>query len=462
MTTILEAKQVTDLLDRDPKDAMMIPYSEYYPLQLATLKKRFNNLMPKIKVLNRAAVDKGISEINSEKDIVPLLFAHSTYKIYSETYISDNKWDKMNNWLSSLSTYDFTQVDVTGVKSIDGWLDCLDEAGFFVTHSSGTGGKPSFLPKAPEEFELFDKIIYHLGIAGYEIKKEEMGTIPVLMLLFKEGRTAMIRGLNKFATILAPEGQIHYAMPGIMSADRQRSQALTRKQLREGSISGLKKMKAKAMTGIGNKVLGKWMKNFIEDAVEKYRDQRIFFFGPEPLAAKLALTYLPKGYNNLFAPDSIISIGGGLKGAQLPPNHKEAICKFFGVRPENLLDGYGMTEKNPMPVNHKGKWILSPWEIPILLDEDTGEFIEMDPTSDKKYTGQYAFFDTTALSYWGGIITGDRVTIDWSNWEGKEYAGPTISVEGRITDLEGIDADKLSCSATFEDYFEEEGGLEEF
>ncbi|KKK43951.1 hypothetical protein LCGC14_3167730 [marine sediment metagenome] len=101
------------------------------------------------------------------------------------------------------------------------------------------------------------------GIAGYEIKKEEMGTIPVLMLLFKEGRTAMIRGLNKFATILAPEGQIHYAMPGIMSADRQRSQALTRKQLREGSISGLKKMKAKAMTGIGNKVLGKWMKNFI-------------------------------------------------------------------------------------------------------------------------------------------------------------------------------------------------------
>ena len=30
-------------------------------------------------------------------------------------------------------------------------------------------------------------------------------------------------------------------------------------------------MKAKAITGIGNKVLGKWINNFMEEAVEKYR-----------------------------------------------------------------------------------------------------------------------------------------------------------------------------------------------
>jgi hypothetical protein len=461
MTLAIQEKQVTDLLNLDPKEAMKVPYSEYRPLQLATLKKRFSDLLPKIKVLNRAANAKGITEVKDERDIVPLLFAHSTYKTYPETYLSENKWDKMNNWLSTLSTYDFNQVDVSGVKSIDGWLDRLDEAGFFVTHSSGTGGKPSFLPKAPEEFEIYDKIIYHLGVAGYEIKKEEMGTIPVLMLLQPEGRTAMIRGLNKFAKFVAPEGQVHYAMPGIMSADRQRNLAIMRKGLREGTLGGLSKMKAKMFTGIGNKKLAGWMDTFMKEVVERYRGQKIFFFGPEPLAAKLALTYLPQGYNNLFAPDSLISIGGGLKGAQLPPNHREAICQFFGVKSEDLLDGYGMTEKNPMPVNHKGKWILAPWEIPILLDENTGEFIEMDPTSGKKYTGQYAFFDTTALSYWGGIITGDRVTIDWGDWAGKEYTGPTISVEGRISDLEDIDADKLSCSATFEDYFESEEGLED-
>ena len=213
MTIVLEEKEVTDLLDRDPKEVMKIPYEEYYPLQIATLKKRFNELLPKIKVLNRAAKDKEISEVDHERDIVPLLLAHSTYKTYPEKYLSDNKWDKMNNWLSSLSTYDFTQVEVSGVKSIDGWLDRLDEAGFFVTHSSGTGGKPSFLPKAPEEFEIYDKIIRHLGEAGYMIKDEEWGKIPVLMLLQPKGRTAMVRGLNKFAEQLAPKDQIHYAIP---------------------------------------------------------------------------------------------------------------------------------------------------------------------------------------------------------------------------------------------------------
>ena len=37
MTVVLEEKEVTDLLDRDPKDVMKIPYAEYYPLQVITL-----------------------------------------------------------------------------------------------------------------------------------------------------------------------------------------------------------------------------------------------------------------------------------------------------------------------------------------------------------------------------------------------------------------------------------------
>jgi hypothetical protein len=219
------------------------------------------------------------------------------------------------------------------------------------------------------------------------------------------------------------------------------------------------KVKAKAIDKIGQKMLRNWMHDFLEESVSKHLGELFFLFGPKPCLAKMALQFVPEGYTNLFSPDSYICIGGGLKGAKLPPNHRQVIAEFTGVRIENIIDGYGMTEKNPMPINHKGKWIIPPWEVPILLDEYTGEMIEMDPNGGK-YTGQYAFFDPTASSYWGGIITGDRVTIDWDGVPGGDYVGPVIGIAGRITDLEGPDADKLSCSATFEDYFSEDASDE--
>ncbi|MFW9928825.1 MAG: hypothetical protein ACFFD1_05505 [Candidatus Thorarchaeota archaeon] len=252
-----------------------------------------------------------------------------------------------------------------------------------------------------------------------------------------------------------PEGNLYFAFKGSISADRQRDMALRRTALRNGTLSSIGRFKARAVDSIGNKMLSKWMKDFIDHCLIPHKGQQVFIFGPEPLLAKLALTFVPEGYTDMFAPSSIVSIGGGLKGAKLPPNYRNIISQFCGIKKESIIDGYGMTEKNPLPIPHKGRWIIPPWEIPILLDEDSGELIEMD-SNGGKYTGQYAFFDPTALSYWGGIITGDRVTINWDGFPESEYVGPTIEIVGRISDLDGPDADKLSCSASFEDYFNDE------
>ena len=59
-----------------------------------------------------------------------------------------------------------------------------------------------------------------------------------------------------------------------------------------------------------------------------------------------------------------------------------------------------------------------------------------------------------AETYWGGFISGDRVTINWEEdcacgWKGPRIA-PTIT---RYSELEGGD-DKITCAGTAEAYNE--------
>ncbi|MFM0696350.1 hypothetical protein PQQ64_29265 [Paraburkholderia graminis] len=66
--------------------------------------------------------------------------------------------------------------------------------------------------------------------------------------------------------------------------------------------------------------------------------------------------------------------------------------------------------------------------------------------------GPLRVFDLLAEGYWGGFITGDKVTIDFSP------EGPTDGLQGRLVRQVGRYAgleqgeDKLSCAGTMESY----------
>ena len=76
---------------------------------------------------------------------MPLLFAHTVYKSYPESFIDRGRWDRMNLWLSTLSKHPLEGVDVDGVHDADDWIKRLHEAGHYVFATSGTSGKNSFL-----------------------------------------------------------------------------------------------------------------------------------------------------------------------------------------------------------------------------------------------------------------------------------------------------------------------------
>ena len=58
----------------------------------------------------------------------------------------------MNRWLDSTSAQR-VDVDVTGVTGVDEWMERLAAAGHFITSSSGTTGKSSFLHKSQADLD---------------------------------------------------------------------------------------------------------------------------------------------------------------------------------------------------------------------------------------------------------------------------------------------------------------------
>jgi len=69
-------------------------------------------------------------------------------------------------------------------------------------------------------------------------------------------------------------------------------------------------------------------------------------------------------------------------------------------------------------------------------------------------TGRFAFFDLLAESYWGGFITGDRITMYWGDDCECGWKGPRLDRDiARFSELEDGD-DKITCAGTEEMYSE--------
>jgi hypothetical protein len=135
--------------------------------------------------------------------------------------------------------------------------------------------------------------------------------------------------------------------------------------------------------------------------------------------------------------------GGGAKGVPLPDDLEEVVCSFFNT--PRMISSYGMTEMNSFSVQcEHDRYHVLPWVTIYLLDLETGQ-----PLPRKgKQTGRASFFDMTAESCWGGLVTGDVVTVDWDLH--CECGRTTYALEkqiNRVSEIQGGD-DKISCAAT--------------
>jgi hypothetical protein len=150
-----------------------------------------------------------------------------------------------------------------------------------------------------------------------------------------------------------------------------------------------------------------------------------------------------------FHPQSYISAGGGVKGVTLPPDYKEQVDRFYG----NVIRGtaYGMTEQAQiMPRCEKMRYHCPPALIMLLLDRPGENLLDPGPGAGV-VEGRYAFLDLLYDGRWGGLISGDRISVDFSERCPCGRRGPTILDTIARYAQTGED-DHIGCAGTIDAY----------
>jgi hypothetical protein len=152
-----------------------------------------------------------------------------------------------------------------------------------------------------------------------------------------------------------------------------------------------------------------------------------------------------------FHPDNCIYVGGGLKRALLPDDYQEFVHQTFNIPPNRDFQNYSMQELNSgMPKCREcGRYHVPPWIVPFVLDK-AGDTMPPYDLAGGEIEGRAAFFDLSLDGRWGGVITGDRIAIDFAP-RGCSHKGPSIRNDiARYADLEGDD--KIGCAGTIDAY----------
>ena len=160
----------------------------------------------------------------------------------------------------------------------------------------------------------------------------------------------------------------------------------------------------------------------------------------------IAKAGLDRGVRNVFAPDSAILTGGGMKGVVLPDDFMDVIKDFLGV--DRIQVGYGFSESSTFHWGcSEGRYHVAPWVIPFVLDPETSEPLPRTGVQ----TGRAAVYDILLRAHWGGVISGDEVTINWDLQCPCGQASVAFEPEiMRYSEKQGVEDDRITCAATHE------------
>lgn len=428
-------------------DSFAMPASDIARIQLAGLRRRFEELRDKLPPLRKLAEENGVTTINEVNDAAALLFKHSVYKSYPASLIEKNRFDRLTQWLGNLTTEDLSVVRTEGIESIDDWLDAVDrDADVRIIHTTGTSGKLSFLPRGSREAglqlrssRLSQQPLGHPEPTGLE-------QVPVIVF----GHRHMYNGYGAMVESLVhdlyggDEAMVVTMSDGRLSADvlslaGRLAAADNRGELGRSLISPAILARMDEFVE-AQKTAPERRGRFFDTIVERFHGQRVMMSGNWSMYHEMMTAGQQRGVEALFAPGSLMLCAGGTKGATLPDGYREQIPPFLGVPILNEL--FGMSEMSTlMPKCSAGNYHARPWLVLFLLDPETGEPAPRHGT----HTGRFGVIDLSYQTRWGGIISGDEVTMTFGTCacglEGTFIDG-TVR---RYSEKEGGD-DKITCA----------------
>jgi hypothetical protein len=432
---------------RDAGDRYDTPPAELLPLQLEAANERLETQIGQIPLLKNRAESGGVTAIERPADLVPLLFAHNTYKTYAERWLAEGQWDRMARWLATVSTYDPAGSSFGDVGGLDEWLVRLEEQGRFVACSSGTTGKPAMLGSTDADIDFgaavnVSSFSWATGIAPGRDRKF-FGLGPRMNITRNERiRQAMV---DAYGSETAEPYQL--PVPPITTGSVM-TMIMLRRRIAEGSAQPSEVAEFERLSNERQASMDAAQADAVE-ALVKAREQKLLLTGFFPSVYPLAVGVREQGYSGAdFQPDNAMLTGGGLKGVQLPSDYREFVFDTFGLSEERVFHLYSMQELNTaFPRCRAGRYHVAPWVIALPLDAPGERLLD---AGGGEIEARAAFLDLALEGRWGGVISGDRVHIDFRPC-GCGHQGPHIGPDiVRYSELEG--GDKITCAGTIDAY----------
>ncbi len=438
-------EQLTGLVDSE--DRYDIPYEELRDKQIEAVNERFQDRKGKIKLLAHRAQQGGIEEVRSLEDIVPLLFPHTAYKSYPESFLLEEKWDRLGKWLDTISTHTVPDLDPAQISDMDDWIEKLEEHGFHVSCSSGTTGKSAMLVASDKDFEWIKKeavAAYSWG-SGVKPARDRIifGTGPVAHV-----PRNIVTGEAYEEALQDPNHERYqYPVPPITVGSLTKMVVL-RKKITEGTATPSEVQYYEEETEKRQKAVDDAV-GVTAKALVEARNHKLHLSGMWAGLYNVAKAVRDMGYSAKdFNPENSIYVGGGLKRAKLPDDYQEFVYETFNIAPERNYQNYSMQElQSGMPRCQKGnRYHVPPWVVPLLLNQEGDALMPIDGETE----GRAAFFDLSLDGRWGGVISGDKISIDFSPCA-CGHRGPSIKDDiMRYADIEGDD--KIGCAGTVDAY----------
>lgn len=445
------SERIEALLAMPRRELFLWEPAETEAMQLELARLRFEALRPRVPQLAKLADLQHVESIDAVDDLAPLLFQHTVYKSYPISLLAKGRFDLLTRWLDGVTSHDLSVVDVGGCTGFDDWFERLEkQTPLRPHHSTGTTGKLSIIPRDVRELDRFEELLlrtyepFEGGPDPIELLRARGEPIPIVHPSYRRGRHLAQRMLDAFVRRLGSE-ETTYVQDDFLSADLMSLVGQVRGASLRGGLDELKlppqllaRFKAMAER---QKQRAEHQAAFFERIVRELEGRGVLVVGVTAMLWEWTLEGEERGLDHLFAPDSIITSGGGMKGLSVPDGWQPRVERFLGA---SLRFGYGMSESmGAAEMCSAGNYHPNPLTIPFVLDVETGAPRPRSGTQ----TGRYALFDLITESFWGGFVTGDRVTVAWDGCAcGRR--GPSIDPRiDRFSELEGGD-DKVSCSGS--------------
>jgi hypothetical protein len=443
-------KHCDELLSRAGTPDAYAPYDEVRETQIAAINERLQEQVGRIKLVAMRAKEAGVEEVRTLDDAVPLLLPHTAYKSYPESFVAEKKWDRLTKWLGTVSAHPTTDVDLSDVREIDDWVEACGRAGHFVSCSSGTTGKSAMLVASQADLDFASRD----GIAavqwGSAIRAGDMRTMagPSGAVAYTPRNSTMGQAMvGAFMDPAAPRFQSGLPPVTVGSLTKMIAlrQAVTNGTAKPSEIAEYESESAAREKGLADAQVGA-----VEDIIKK-RGEKLYITGMWGALYPFAEAVRARGFSGKdFHPENGVYLGGGLKRARLPENYREYVYETFNLQPANIYQMYSMQELNSsMPRCQEGhRYHLPAWLVALPLNKEGDALVP--GAGEGEIEARAAFFDLSMDGRWGGVISGDRVQIDFSPCKCGNRSPSIRDDIARYADLEGDD--KIGCAGTVDAY----------